>query len=348
MCFPYDKFVMDKRCFLCEDKGNAHTGGNIKKVVFILLTILLLTACSMPQTAPATSTPGPGARSPRPPATSTPETAPAASPSLVPAEETNAYWVINPASRARLYVQIFYPPNWNGADLLPALVLMPGGLGVSEPQKADRLAGQGFLVITFDADGRGRSEGTEDYNGYITQDGLAAVITAALALPGLDPDRFGLVSYSYGVTAASGALARHPDLPIDFYIDWEGPVNRMYTTTGCRPDVQTHIDWQPCTDDAWWSQREALNFIADVEVPYQRVQSQEDHVQQNNNHAIDIVNAAVAGGVPWVRLNDYPPNQTYDVNNPPAMLPETQDKMLEQVVADYARYIIENVLPTLP
>jgi hypothetical protein len=45
-------------------------------------------------------------------------------------------------------------------------------------------------------------------------------------------------------------------------------------------------------------------------MPYQRVQSQADHVQSNNNHAIDIVNAAVAGGAPWVRLNEYPPNQT--------------------------------------
>ncbi len=80
-------------------------------------------------------------------------------------------------------------------------------------------------------------------------------------------------------------------------------------------------------------------------VPYQRVQSEQDHVQPNNNHAIDIVNAAVASGVPWVRLNEYPPNQTYDVNNPPAMLDDALDKQVDAIIAVYADYIIENVLP---
>ena len=83
-------------------------------------------------------------------------------------------------------------------------------------------------------------------------------------------------------------------------------------------------------------------------VPYQSVQSQTDHVQPNNNHAIDIVNAAVASGVPWVQLNEYPPNQTYDVNNPPAMLDDALDKQVDAIIAGYAEYIITDVLPTLP
>jgi pimeloyl-ACP methyl ester carboxylesterase len=267
---------------------------------------------------------------------------------LEPVGPANTYWLTNPTSGARLSVQVFYPAEWNGSDLLPALVLMPGGIAPSDPQKASRLANEGFLTIIFDADGRGQSEGAEDYNGFITQDGLAAVIVAAAHLPGLDSSRYGLVSYSYGVTAATGALARYPDLPVKFYIDWEGPVDRNYTTTGCGAPRAEGIQWQPCSDNAWWTEREAINFIGKVNVPYQRIQSEEDHVQMNNNHAIDIINAAVAGNVPWVRLNDYPPNQTYDVNNPPAMIPESEDRMLEQRIANYANFIIENVLPTLP
>ncbi|MCJ7585093.1 MAG: hypothetical protein MUO30_10045 [Anaerolineales bacterium] len=88
-------------------------------------------------------------------------------------------------------------------------------------------------------------------------------------------------------------------------------------------------------------------MIFSVRVPYQRVQSQTDHVQLNNNHAIDIVNAAVAGGVPWVRLNEYPPNQTYDVNNPPPMLEDALDKQVDAIIARYAEYIITQVLPNL-
>jgi len=347
----------------------------MKKIVSMLATIILLSsACNLAGKAnPAETLPAPAATlppgspcgdgacngpenaqncpqdcgsSPALPVTSAP---PASAPpaELQPAGADNTFWVTNPTSGAKLYVQVFYPNDWNGTAALPTLVLVPGGIAESDPQRAAHLSGQGFLVIIFDADGRGRSEGTEDYNGYITQDGLAAVITAATSLPGLDTARYGLVSYSYGVTAASGALSRYPDLPIDFYIDWEGPVDRNYTTTGCGPNRAEGIQWQPCSDNAWWSEREAVNFIGAVDVPYQRVQSQSDHVQPNNNHAIDILNAAVAGDVPWVRLNEYPPNQTYDVNNPPAMLEDALDKQIDVVIARYAEYIMAEVLSGL-
>ena len=344
----------------------------MKKIIVVpAIIILLLSACNLPgganpeetQPAPAAQTLPPGSPcgdgvcngpengqncpqdcggSPALPATSAPPAG------LQPAGADNTFWVTNPTSGAKLYVQVFYPNDWNDSDILPALILMPGGIGASDPQKAAHLSAQGFLVIIFDADGRGKSEGTEDYNGYTTQDGLAAVINAATSLPGLDTARYGLVSYSYGVTAATGTLARYPDLPIDFYIDWEGPVDRNYTTTGCGQNRAEGIQWQPCTDNAWWAEREAVNFIGSLRVPYQRVQSQSDHVQPNNNHAIDIVNAAVAGGVPWVRLNEYPPNQTYDVNNPPAMLDDALDRQVDVIIARYAEYIIAEVLPTLP
>lgn len=268
--------------------------------------------------------------------------APETDSALASAGSLNAYWVTNPSSGSRLYVTAIYPPGWSG-ELLPALVLVPGGIAESDPARAARLADQGFLVVIFDPEGRGRSEGAEDFNGYIGQDGLAAVIEAATALPGLDASRYGLVSFSYGVTMATGALARHPDLPIDFYIDWEGPVNRRYTS-GCKSAPQSHIQWQPCDNDGWWAEREALTFIADVQIPYQRVQSQKDHVQPTNTHAIDIVNAAVAGGVPWVRLNEYPAGQMYDAANPPAMLSDSLDRRLEQTLAAYAWQIMENVI----
>lgn len=322
----------------------------MRTVYFLLLFFVLLTSACAPQTGGQTSnttsspTPDTGyAQDASPTVTHQPDLAPVSvSSGLVPADEANAYWIVNPSSGARLYVRVYYPRGWGG-ELLPALVLVPGGTAVSDPRKAEALAAEGFLVIIFDPDGRGRSEGTEDYNGFIGQDGLAAVIEAATALPGLDANRYGLVSYSYGVTLATGALARHPNLPIDFYIDWEGPVNRTYTSA-CRPQSQGHIQWQPCENDSWWSEREALNFIAEARVPYQRIQSQKDHVQDTNNHAIDILNAAVAAGLPWARLNDSPANQTYDATNPPAMLPDAKDKQLERTVAVYAWYIIENVL----
>jgi pimeloyl-ACP methyl ester carboxylesterase len=259
--------------------------------------------------------------------------APAASPTPGKEGPGVGYTVTNPTSGAQLYVQAFYPQGQSSAN--PALVLVPGGTGLVDLQKAQRLSAEGFVVIVFDPDGRGRSTGTEDLGGYAQQDGLAAVIQFAATLPGVDPAKIGLVSYSYGVTMATGALVRHPDLPIRFLIDWEGPADRYDTTTDCQP--KTGADWPACTDDAAWAQREALTFIAQVRVPYQRIQSAQDHVQPDVTHALAMINAAQQGGVPWTRLNDGAANQTYDLNYPPVMLPEAQDKQIEALVAKYAR-----------
>ncbi len=250
-------------------------------------------------------------------------------------EEAGTYWITNTSSIAPLFTQILQPAGAE-AGTSPVIFLIPGGIGTIEPAKAQKLADEGFTVVFFDPDGRGKSRGMEDYNGTIQQDGLASVIRTVAELPEVDATRMGVVSLSYGVTMATGALARNPDLPILFYIDWEGPVNREYTTIGC-PAENNRIDWQPCENDEWWATREAMNFIADLQMPYQRLQSEQDHVQPTNDHAIDIVNAAVAGGVPWVRLNDYPANESYDLENQPAMYAENSETSEELI----ARHVWE-------
>ena len=253
---------------------------------------------------------------------------------LQPGPNANSYWVTNPTSGAKLFVSALYPGDWSGENL-PTLVLVPGGVGTIDPSKGRRLVDEGFLVIFSDPDGRGSSEGTEDLGGYIHQDGLATVIRAIASLPGVDVERIGLVSFSYGITMASGSLARNLDLPVAFLIDWEGPADRQDTTIGCQPNPQ--INWPDCSDDAAWAEREALTFIAQVRVPYQRLQSKKDHVQPDVSHAINMVNAAVQGEVPWVRLNNLLPDQTYDPVNPPPMLPEKADSTLETLIASIAK-----------
>ena len=253
-------------------------------------------------------------------------------------DEAGSYWITNTSSIAPLFTQILQPAGAE-AGTSPVIFLIPGGIGTVDPAKAQKLADEGFTVVFFDPDGRGNSRGMEDYNGTIQQDGLASVIRRVAELPEVDATRMGVVSLSYGVTMATGALARNPDLPILFYIDWEGPVNREYTTVGCTGNTM-NIDWQPCENDEWWATREAMSFIADLQIPYQRLQSEQDHVQSTNNHAIDIVNAAVAGDVPWVRLNDYPANQSYDLENQPAMYPENSETS-EALIARHVLEILE-------
>lgn len=262
------------------------------------------------------------------------------------ASSTETHWVTNPTSGANLFVQVITPEGWNGAAL-PALVLIPGGSGdssdfISRSQRTLMKLEAGFALVVFDPDGRGQSEGQEDDNGYTHQDGLAAVIEYAAQLPQIDVNRIGLVSYSYGITMASGALARHPDLPIQFLIDWEGPANRN-DTGGCDEDNLGHLIGHPCDDEDFWSQREASTFALKIQVPYQRLQSQEDHVQPDNDHAILMINNATGeafgghGQAPWTRLNDLPINQVFNPNDPPPMLSDDASRNTEQMIITIAQ-----------
>jgi pimeloyl-ACP methyl ester carboxylesterase len=263
-----------------------------------------------------------------------------------PAAGFDRHWVLNPTSGARLLVQVVLPTGYSGGSI-PGLVLVPGGRGDSSSflkstpggSEAQELADHGFAVVVFDPDGRGESEGTEDDNGYVHQDGLAAVIAFAATLSAVDPARLGLVSYSYGVTMATGALARYPDLPILFYIDWEGPANRN-DTGGCDADKLGHLQGHPCDDEAFWSEREASAFALTMDVPYQRLQSRVDHVQPDVEHAILLIANATSeaygghGNCPWTRLNDLAANRIYTAANPPVF--PARDLNLQAVVGDYA------------
>ncbi|MFQ6102299.1 MAG: alpha/beta hydrolase family protein [Anaerolineae bacterium] len=264
-------------------------------------------------------------------------------------EEENVYWITSPTSSARLYVQVMHPQNWGG-EALPTLVLVPGGSGDSSnfldsPRKTQALTDEGFVLVVFDPDGRGHSEGVEDDDGYVHQDGLAEIIRFAATLPEVDAEQIGLVSYSYGVTMAAGALARYPDLPVRFFIDWEGPANRN-DTGGCDEAKTGHLQGHPCDDEDFWREREAATFALQLQVPYQRLQSEQDHVQPDNEHALLMIANATAevygghGRAPWTRLNDLAPNTVYTVDAPPPMIPEGEDQRLEALIACYANELL--------
>ncbi len=257
-------------------------------------------------------------------------------------EPSAEFTVVNPASQAELRVKV-YIPETQQEEKLPAFILVPGGIADSSAftkpgDMAEALPAAGFITVVFDADGRGKSGGEENYNGFIQQDGLAEVIRFTSTLPEVDPDKLALISWSYGVTMSTGALSRYPDLPIKFYIDWEGPANRNDTTSGCQndPTGKNRIPWNSCADDAYWSEREAQSFIGNVKVPYLRVQSEKDHVQPDLSNAIDMINAAVAGNVPWVRLNNEPANQTIDPANPPEMISENEARRQTGMMVKFA------------
>ncbi len=253
--------------------------------------------------------------------------------------------VENPLSKATLAVYVETPP---GAGPFPALVVVPGGIqsGQETLRPPDRLRflKAGFALVIYDPDGRGQSGGTEDLGGRVHQAALKAVVDLATSgkLAGVDPARVGLLSMSYGVTAATGMLATYGARGLKFYIDWEGPADRTYSA-GCGRDLDYgpahNIPWGDCDDDKFWNQREAVRFIGKVPIPYQRVQRAKDHAQPDLSHALELVEAAEKGKVPWVRLNDDPPGKPYTSLAQIRGLPNTEEVSAYNV--KYARELME-------
>lgn len=248
--------------------------------------------------------------------------------------DSTEWRVINPSSGSELYVKK-YTPNDYIDDALNTLILVPGGSGDSSSfakgkTSAQDLADKGFIVITFDPEGRGLSEGEEDYNGTIGQDGLKAVIES------VDSEHIGLVTFSYGITMGSGVLARYPELPVEFLIDWEGPADRN-DTGGCDDDGTGHLaEVTTCDDESFWAEREALTFISQIEAPYLRLQSVKDHAQPDITHTLVMLEAALNGNTDWVRLNNGEVNAAYTDSKELPLLTEAQDREIMELIAEYA------------
>lgn len=271
----------------------------------------------------------------------------------------------------RIYGFIRRPDPETYPDLcFSAVVFVPGGInpGRMEAMGEDAilLAEAGMVVVTFNAEGRGSdlpediiSEGTEDYNGFRQQDGLCALVEYTIDLPYVIADNVGIKTQSFGIAMGAGCAGRHPEVPIKYIVDGEGPPNSFVTChepAGLDDDpsndkheliydilgrYSTYRDSSP-ENVAFWEQREAERFIGGFRGRYLRLQATWDHAQRpsnqkelssfelppewwHNKHTTIIVNVAVEGGVPWVRVNleeqGNPVNATYDFDHRPVFLP---------------------------
>ncbi len=252
-----------------------------------------------------------------------------------------SFWIENPTSGSQLLATLHFAPDANNA---PLIFVILGGTDSNESLMDDQitedLLSYGFTVAHFAPDGRGHSEGEEDYNGHISQDGMNAVLQYLITRDEIDPEKIGVISFSYGVTLASGAIARYDGDPeIQFYIDWEGPTLREYTTSGCpeEGEGQDNIDFEPCENEEFWSEREALYFLEEITVPYLRVQGENDHVQKDNEHAVLAINAATEGNSPWTRINLEDQNQTHTMEDQPEWIGKNGfDLVVDEFVLEMA------------
>src|SRR3989344_3194162 len=248
------------------------------------------------------------------------------------------YSIINPSSNARLDMTIYRP---NDEAKHSAVILVPGGLGTkkdflkkpfsseNEYYTPEIFASKGFVTLIFSADGRGDSDGEEDYNGYIHQDGLYQLYRF------LENDdkinSIGIVSYSYGIAMASGMIGRYqPEL--NYYIEWEGPVDRYFVTHDCENfgAVKESID---CDDNDYWNERETLRFVPYFSTKYFIIiQSENDHAQDTWLHSVIINNLAIQY-LDWVRVNgpENQINQKYNLNT----FPTSNHNLKDQDILSY-------------
>lgn len=245
-------------------------------------------------------------------------------------------WITNPTTKDKQNVHLYFPKDKTD---LPFVVLVPGGSndgtefektkGSDSNTNAIKLAATDFIVAVYSPLGLGESAGQINYQGFDDQDGLAAIVAAGKKLNNVDPKNIGLASFSYGITGATGVLARYPDLNIKFFSDWEGPTSRSFTTVGCQYNGQPPTEPKPgafsCRDEEHWTEREAINFIKSANVKYYwRIQRITDHVQKTYGHTLEIMQAAV-GNIPWVKLNDDKANTEYTTETDLPLAEDNQD-----------------------
>jgi hypothetical protein len=220
-----------------------------------------------------------------------------------------------------LHTIVHRPADSSPENRYPGLILIPGSLQTAQAWHAKwnksnawEFVDAGLIVLIYDSRGRGLSGGQEDFNGHLNQDDLKTIIEWLSSRDDVLPGGIGIATSSWGITVASGTLARYPDLPIRFLLDREGADNRYVITQWDDPEWVASMGGHGTWDDEFWSEREAIRYIGDITCPYFRLQSNFDHALNRFYvaHAIHMVNAAVEGASPYVRLNGMPPNVTYD------------------------------------
>jgi hypothetical protein len=265
-------------------------------------------------------------------------------PNTVPVKVETLH-VVNPSSSCVLYVHIHRPAYAGPNYRVPGLIFVPGGTGYGSEFDAvglpDQIASDGFALLHFDPDGRGLSGVyAANYDGYVHQDGMYACLLALASRAYVDTSRLGVYSQRFGITMASGMIARHPSPRVKFLLDFEGPADRYQTCLDSGGFVPV-----PPDSDAFWQEREAGRFMKQVPGAYLRMQPVTDSNPRlwDNRHAIQLIDSATAvtyGGAgvgDWTRTNDpgmNPVNRVYTLLHPPVWIPDVQE------VEDYTRVLL--------
>ena len=196
-----------------------------------------------------------------------------------------------------------------GSGPWPGVLLVPGGLdgarSLESPRcvlPAQRLARAGFSVGVFTPSGREGCSGSADCNGPLHQEECGAALQALVKHPLVRSGPVSILTLSFGLVMALGALRRRSDLSgsVGLLVDWEGPGSRRWFEAA-------RIGWDP-GDDAFWEPREGIRLVEGLSVPYHRFQSCWDHVHGPDTEiGWEMVQAAARAATATVSLNGHAP-----------------------------------------
>jgi len=225
----------------------------------------------------------------------------------------------------------------DGDGPFPVLIGVAGadGMYAFNSDLSTSLHEMGIVRVDFAPQGRGDSEGQDNFNGTVHQEDLKAIVDCIGPLAFVQQDNIGILTYSYGVVLAMGALSRYPEIPIAFLVDWEGPscpgkdfqrgienkepwFKRTILLISGRDEVSSEeypklvIHGGLIPDEAYWFERDATRFAENLPCPYLRVQFDPDHAQGTSKyHMMGIINVATENSGQWTRCNDNPANIIY-------------------------------------
>ena len=111
----------------------------------------------------------------------------------------------------QIAVRIMKP---DGDGPFPTLIGVAGADGTYAffPELSTGLREMGIMMVDFAPQGRGASEGEDNFNGPIHQDDLKAIVDFISQLAIVQQDNIGILTFSYGVVMATGALSRYPEI----------------------------------------------------------------------------------------------------------------------------------------
>jgi len=213
----------------------------------------------------------------------------------------------------KIYTHLHIPIKANINNKLPALILIQdtfeGSNEFDNPNlifNANNLAKNDLIVLHFDPEGTGKSSGETDFGGFKSQDDLIAVLNFIKHQPEVDKNEISILSFGTGITVVTGALARYPEVDVKYLIDIEGYVDRY--------DPYNPLTFKySLTDEDFWKEREAINFIDAVSCNYIRFQADNNQTENEGyfSYLIRYMNKATEGHPIHTQLNFAPPDTLF-------------------------------------